>query len=704
MHRVLCCLLALVSLCPLSTTVLWCQEPAPAIAPATAEIKTEGLRVVCIGNSQTHAQQRQAMLSPLIGHPGYQHTDVSILGTSARGNYKTPGNNKWPEKFAKNGPFDVIIVFSREDKSFENNIYAAKWLEEALKTNPRCQMLIQQSGPDVAQDWTNPPWERSMANAEWIAAAVAAAHPNAPKPRIIPESLLRCELGRLADLGQLPGVASHYELMGDGGHMNEIGQYGLLCLTSAMMYQESPLDYPNEIFARDTKGNRITGMYTGITVAPETATVIKRVAWDILQTYPLSGIKAGLIIANRNLEPLVTGQPAQVELKALNAAGACTWSVAKGELPAGFALSAQGVLSGTSNASGEFPVTLAVSDGANTSERPLVITVAKDLPPVIPDQPLPAVGLDRRVLVQLKHETGVGHVTWGFAGGKLPYGVMLTTGGMLVGNPGEAGTFTFSVSATDANPAGPRRTTKEFAWTIAGPAPETLAVKYVYTEETGVLRKEKREDRVLVVDGVLDEPYWKLDQPITKAVQGTPTKKATFGAVWTTEQGSAARTRKKTGAAEGHQLAFAVTVLDGPTGKTPKDGLHIYIDGRHDGTHTYAADDTHFFVPRIPPTTTRSGTLWITGKVNWFVKSVVKEIEGGYVVEGTLKATYFVGEGNWLPFGAKGVYGFDLGLDEGTEGNVARQMWRGDASNDTDTSRFGTIVLIDEPAIPAATK
>ena len=182
----------------------WAAEPP---------VKKKNVSVVAIGNSQTHPLRWLEPLSTLSGHPGYKHVDISILGTPMQGNYEHPERNHWPERLNEKTRFDVIVVYVREEKSSKNDVYAVKWLAEAQKANPQCQMFIQQGGPNGDMDWQQPPWERTQANAEWVAAAVAKACPLAPKPRIIPESLLRCELGRLADRGELPGVANHYELM-----------------------------------------------------------------------------------------------------------------------------------------------------------------------------------------------------------------------------------------------------------------------------------------------------------------------------------------------------------------------------------------------------------------------------------------------------------------------------------------------------------
>jgi hypothetical protein len=149
-------------------------------------------------------------------------------------------------------------------------------------------------------------------------------------------------------------------------------------------------------------------------------------------------------------------------------------------------------------------------------------------------------------------------------------------------------------------------------------------------------------------------------------------------------------------------LLLAFKVLDGPKGKTPKDGIHVFMDGNHDRSVIYSGDDTHLFIPRNH----KGGWAQsIRGKVNWFSNALVQEIEGGYTMEVSLGGgAYFSGEGNWLKFGAKGVYGFDVAVDEGDDKELSQQVWRGDANDAEDTSHFGTLVLVEESAVAAPPK
>jgi hypothetical protein len=303
---------------------------------------------------------------------------------------------------------------------------------------------------------------------------------------------------------------------------------------------------------------------------------------------------------------------------------------------------------------------------------------------MIPDQLLEAVPLDQYVLHPLKVAHGVGHITWRVNGGKLPYGIMLSPAGMLVGSPGEQGEFTFKIKAEDAFPGGPRSAEKAFTWTIGPASPAALLVNRVTV--TG-----KPDDKTIVIDGKPDEPFWKLDQAIAKKVKGTPSKRAFFGAVWTYQPRGDLKLI-------GRHLVLAFKVLDGPQGKNPKDGIHIFLDGNHNRSVVYSGDDTHFFVPRDH----KGGWAQsLRGKVNWFTDARVQEIEGGYTMEISLGGgDYLSGEGNWLPFGAQGVYGFDVAVDEGDDKEISQQVWRGDANDAEDTSHFGTIVLSARPALP----
>jgi len=651
------------------TALAQAEKPEPRHAFAD---KGDGLRVVHVGNSHSHALRFLEPLAWAVGHRKHKDGEINILGAPLRWNWDHPEQNKWSEKLAADKPWDAITLLSWGS---DDETYAPKFAAEAFKGNPKCQVFIYTIWPDTYMDWENPSPIRTETHTEKVAAAVEKAFPDKPRPRVIPSSLLIRELGRMADAGRLHGVANRYVLFSDGGHLGEIGMYAVDVLVSAMLYNESPLAYPNRYGRMDSKGNLIRGWYESLEIPEETARIIRQTAWDVLLTYPPGGLAKSLVIADRHLPPAVAGLPYKVQLKALNAEGACVWSVAKGELPRGVSLSGDGVISGQTSANGEFPVTLKVADTKGSFERALAMGVCEDRPPVIGEAAPKSIALDDYCFQELKANGGVGALKWDMAEGKLPFGIQLTGNGILLGTPGESGEFRFTLRATDSHPAGGRSTTRAFSWSIGPASPKTLLVK-VMKPPAGA----KASD-LLKVDGKPDEPFWDLDQPIAKKAAGSPTKKAGFGAFWVDD-----------GKGKGFALYVAVRVADGPAGKTPKDAVHVFLDGRHNREKIYNADDLHVVIPRAgKPDFVRSHTPW------WFMETAVAETADGYVVEMKLGPAYFLGKGIAIPFGAKSVYGFDIAVDEGDK-EVSRQVWRGNEKNDEDTSGFGSIVLTGTPA------
>jgi hypothetical protein len=123
------------------------------------------------------------------------------------------------------------------------------------------------------------------------------------------------------------------------------------------------------------------------------------------------------------------------------------WSTVSA-LPSGVTLASDGTLSGTPTASGTFALALTVTDAAGQSAQAST-TLTVDPAPVAPvatsDRTFTgAVGA--AFSQQLTATGGTGTYTWS-ATGTLPTGVSLSTGGLLSGTPGVAGTFAFGVTA-----------------------------------------------------------------------------------------------------------------------------------------------------------------------------------------------------------------------------------------------------------------
>ncbi|MGM9426711.1 beta strand repeat-containing protein [Hydrogenophaga sp. MI9] len=163
--------------------------------------------------------------------------------------------------------------------------------------------------------------------------------------------------------------------------------------------------------------------------------------------------------------------------------GPYSFSVTAGSLPAGLTLSSGGVLSGTPTAGGTFNFTVTATDsspfpGPFSGSQAYSLTVA---PPTIS---LPATALAGGTLGVPYSATitaasgGTAPYSYAVSAGALPGGTTLNPAtGAITGTPSAAGTFNFSVTATDSSTGtGPYTVTQSYAITIVNIPPVANAV------------------------------------------------------------------------------------------------------------------------------------------------------------------------------------------------------------------------------------
>jgi Putative Ig domain/Galactose oxidase, central domain len=162
---------------------------------------------------------------------------------------------------------------------------------------------------------------------------------------------------------------------------------------------------------------------------------------------------------------------------ATGGSGAYTWSDG-GTLPAGLALSPAGQLSGTPMDAGTYPVTITATDAAN---------------PSLHDAAVVSLHIDDSQMIMQSATPPAGTVSYPYApayvgvasGGSPPYAHSVTAGtvppglkvgsdGNLAGTPSTAGSFTFTVTATDAAPS-PQSVSAPVTVVISNPAPPVVS-------------------------------------------------------------------------------------------------------------------------------------------------------------------------------------------------------------------------------------
>nr|MDQ5871014.1 Ig domain-containing protein [Acidobacteriota bacterium] len=126
-----------------------------------------------------------------------------------------------------------------------------------------------------------------------------------------------------------------------------------------------------------------------------------------------------------------------------------TFSVTPG-LPAGLTLSSAGVLSGVPAQSGSFAFTVTATDANGCAVSQTYTLAVCSALAIIPTALLPAtVGVPFGQIFAASG--GTPPYAFSVTGGALPPGLTLSPAGVLTGTPSVAGTFSFTLTATDAN-------------------------------------------------------------------------------------------------------------------------------------------------------------------------------------------------------------------------------------------------------------
>lgn len=127
------------------------------------------------------------------------------------------------------------------------------------------------------------------------------------------------------------------------------------------------------------------------------------------------------------------------------------FTLASGAVPAGLTLASNGSLSGTPTTAGTYTFTVqAVDSAGNTGVRTYTVTIG--VPPIVVNPPTlpPATnGTPYSATISATGGTGSGY-TFAVTAGAPPAGLTLSSGGLLTGTPTAAGTYNFTVTATDS--------------------------------------------------------------------------------------------------------------------------------------------------------------------------------------------------------------------------------------------------------------
>lgn len=146
-----------------------------------------------------------------------------------------------------------------------------------------------------------------------------------------------------------------------------------------------------------------------------------------------------------------------------------------GSLPDGLRLDSDRIV-GTPTRSGTYSFRIKVDDscgtGNQTSQKSFSLTVNASCAAlsITTASPLNSGTVNQGYSQQLLHSGGQGNLAYTITQGSIPTGLQLSPNGLLSGTTALAGTYNFTVQATDSCPQGGQRATKAFVLTIT-PAP-----------------------------------------------------------------------------------------------------------------------------------------------------------------------------------------------------------------------------------------
>ncbi len=161
---------------------------------------------------------------------------------------------------------------------------------------------------------------------------------------------------------------------------------------------------------------------------------------------------APLAITTTSLPTGVAGALYSAAVQATGGTPPYSWSVASGSLPAGLALSAAGVISGTPAASGTFDFGIAVTDSASPYPNVTISSLTLQIAPAlaVTTTSLPSATVGSPYSRSLGASGGTPPYSWAITSGSLPAGLSLSSSGLISGTPTTYAVSSFTVQVTDS--------------------------------------------------------------------------------------------------------------------------------------------------------------------------------------------------------------------------------------------------------------
>lgn len=278
-----------------------------------------------------------------------------------------------------------------------------------------------------------------------------------------------------------------------------------------------------------------------------------------------------LTIVNRALPGAVTGQEYTFTLIATGGAESATLEWSSANMPEGFQLTSEGIITGSTLLEGAYGFGVQVTDGTNTANRDFELLVESNDNLQIVPEPLTVGDVGVSYTHQLKSTGGIEPIIWTQSGTTLDtVGLDLDASGLITGIPVASGTFRITVQARDSGPIG-AAARDEDTFTLVVNADSSLSI---VTETLPIAYVGVGFDRSIAAAGGSPSYEWRLEGRLPEGLAwdtdpdanelriiGTPEEVALATVVVSATDREGRHTMK----------AFTVDVRDAPPIEAPVD-------------------------------------------------------------------------------------------------------------------------------------
>lgn len=191
------------------------------------------------------------------------------------------------------GEYDVLVLTEKIDLQDAIRYHApwrylSLWAEKAWEANPETRIYLYETWhpTDIAEGWLvrldqdlETLWEREIVDRALTETGGERAIHVIPAGQVLARTVRE-----FSAAGGVDGLVSERDFMSDTIHLNDIGAYLVAVTHYAAIYGRSPVGLPFRLKRADGSEADAPG--------PEAAARIQRIAWEVVTSYPRSGVRA----------------------------------------------------------------------------------------------------------------------------------------------------------------------------------------------------------------------------------------------------------------------------------------------------------------------------------------------------------------------------------------------------------------------------